>query len=845
MSQFSTSVAVGRVRVVRGPGWSLSAGLLIALALAAVAAFAASPATAPDAEQRAQDAYGKLPLSFVANAGQTDRRVRYYTQDAGFSFYFTDSKAVLAFEKGKRGQALELRFLGANPNAELVAAARRPGRVNYLAGSQHHTNLPTYGRLVYRDLWPGIDMSFRGAGGKLKYEFYLHAGADPDDIRLAYAGAERLSLGAAGSLLIDTPLGALRDAPPTSYQRIGGSRVAVESRYVLAGNHYGFALGRYDRTQPLVIDPSLVYSTYLGGSSLEFGRDNAVDGAGSAYVTGMTDSADFPTTPGAFDASDNPNSDAFVTKLNPGGSTLVYSTYLGGSGQDFGQGIEVDSTGSAYVVGRANAADFPTTPGAFDTVYNGGFFGDAFVAKLSPSGSALLYSTYLGGGGNDQTDAIALDAAGSAYVSGYTDSTDFPTTPGAFDTTLGPAGFTDAFATKLSPGGSSLVYSTYLGGGDPDFGSGIAVDGAGSAYVTGVSDSTDFPTTAGAFDTTHNGDADAFVTKLSASGSAPLVYSTYLGGSDVDAGGAIAVEAGSAYVAGTTESTNFPTTPGAFDTGFNGTSDAFVARLSASGSAPLVYSTYLGGLGLDNGVGIAVGAAGSTYVIGRANSADFPTTPDAFDTTHNGLGDAYVTKLSGSGSAPLQYSTYLGGDRADFAEGIALDSAGGAYVTGTTRSTAFPTTPGAFDTTPSVSDEAFVTKLSFEQPPPCEAKLTISQRGSITAGNGDRASFKGSAQLDGLGGVQGEERYRDRGPVQPIQVRSLELLGATCSADRTRATIFGRASIDRQGSHSLQIDVQDLGEPGTGRDTYRILLDSGYDSGERVLESGNVDIVEG
>ena len=690
--------------------------------------FAQTPSTAlpAGAKRRAADAYAKLPLAFTPNAGQTDHSVRYYAQGAGYTFYFTDHKAVLALQKGHHGQALDLRFVGANPNAKLEAADRGTARVNYLTGSEHHTNLPTYGQLIYRDLWPGIDMVFGGKGGKLNYEFRLRPGAKVSDISLAYAGAQGVSLGAGGALRIHTPLGTLNDARPQTFQRIDGRRVPVDSSYALAGSSYGFSVGHHDRRQPLVIDPSLAYSTYLGGFSFDQGSGIAVDSAGAAYVSGLTVSTDFPTTAGAFDTSYNNTGtfgegDAFVTKLNPAGTGLAYSTYLGGSNIDQGFGIAVDSAGAAYLTGMTFSADFPTTAGAFDTSFNGtDQFPDAFVTKLNPAGTGLAYSTYLGGSLGDQGFGIAVDSAGAAYVTGGTNSTDFPTTAGAFDTSATGSFIGDAFVTKLNAAGSGLAYSTYLAGAGS---SGIAVDSAGAAYVSGVANSTDFPTTAGAFDTSFNGGSfpgDAFVTKLNPAGTG-LAYSTYLGGSLGDRGFGIAVDsAGAAYVTGGTNSTDFPTTAGAFDTSANGGGDAFVTKLNAAGSG-LAYSTYLGGSSGDQGrgcqatvngttCGIAVDSAGAAYVSGDTNSTDFPTTAGAFDTSANGGGDAFVTKLNAAGSG-LAYSTYLGGSMTDAGAGIAIDSTGAAYVTGFTGSTDFPTTAGAFDTSANGGTEAFVSKL--------------------------------------------------------------------------------------------------------------------------------------
>ena len=613
-----------------------------------------SRAAAPQmSEKEALDAYGKLPLSFIPNEGQTDEAVRYYAQGAGYGFFFTKEGARLSFADGEGGgHALDLSFLGANPDATLEARERLSGEVNYLVGddpAKWQKGLPTHGELLYGGLWPGVDMAVRGEGGNLKYEFHLQPGSSVDDVRLGYRGAEGLSVGAGGQLLVQTSLGVLKDAAPVSYQRIGGERVPVESRYTLLkgdGGGYGFAVGAYDPRYPLVIDPGLDYSTFLGGGDGDRGGDIAVRD-GRAYVTGGTRSPDFPTTSGAFDTTHNGLDDAFVTKLNASGSALAYSTYLGGgNADDEGQGIAVDGSGRAYVTGNTSSPDFPTTTGAFDTTLNSN---DAFVSKLNASGSRLAYSTFLGGTSVDLGHDIAVDGSGRAHVTGQTRSADFPTTTGAFDASYN-GGLADAFVSKLNASGSALAYSTFLGGTDStdevDQGLGIAVRN-GTAYVTGESASADYPTTTGAYDTSYNGgSSDVFVTKLNASGSA-LAYSTFLGGTNDDIGWYIAVLDGRAYVTGQTASADYPTTSGAFDRTFNGGTfpgDAFVTKLNASGSA-LAYSTYLGGGNGDQGHGIAVDGSGRAYVTGGTSSPDFPTTTGAFDTTHNGLDDAFVTKL--------------------------------------------------------------------------------------------------------------------------------------------------------------------------------------------------------
>src|SRR5215211_7415324 len=457
----------------------------------------------------AREAFARLPLTFAPNAGQTDDRVRYSTRGSRYGFFFTPAEVALAFtgaddggQAEAGGHSLALTFLGSDPDVAVSGRDRQAGVVNYALGadpSRWHMGLPTFGKVTYRELWPGVEMGFRGNGRRLKYELRLAPGGGLDAVRLAYRGAEGLALGEDGSLRIATPLGMLTDSAPVSYQEIDGRRVPVDSRFVLhGGDRFGFETGSYDDRYPLIVDPGLVYSTFLGGTQGESADDLTLDAAGNAYLTGLTASTDFPTTPGAYDTTySGGQTDAFVAKLNAAGSALVYSTYLGGAATDFGREVVPDSSGNAYITGRTESGDFPTTAGAYDTSFNG--VQDAFVAKLSPAGSALVYSTYLGGTGDDGSTDMVLDGTGAAYVTGEADSADFPTTAGAYDTSLN--GVQDAFVTKLNAAGSALGYSTFLGGADDDGGSGIALDGTGAAYATGSTRSPDFPTTAGAYDT--------------------------------------------------------------------------------------------------------------------------------------------------------------------------------------------------------------------------------------------------------------------------------------------------------------------------------------------------------
>ena len=567
--------------------------------------------------------------------------------------------------------------------------------------------------MLYENVYPGVDLVYYGNQRQLEYDLIVAPGTDPGAISLGIEGAEHVELDPQGNLILHIAGGELRLHKPVLHQEVAGVRQEVAGRYVFRrGNQVSFEVAAYDASQPLVIDPVLVYSTYLGGSdgvggAGDLGRGIAVDAAGNAYVTGQTSSSDFPAA-NPLQPTLRGGVDVFVAKFDPSGSNLIYSTYLGGSGGQIGRGITVDAAGNAYVTGNTASTDFPTA-NPFQATFGGGRT-DNFVTKLNASGSALVYSTYLGGSDFETSQGVAVDSQGNVYVAGSTQSANFPTTTAALDKTLG--GTQDAFITKLNPSGSALAYSTYLGGNSSEEGIGVAVDSFGNAYVAGNTSSTDFPL-AVPFQPALAGGLDGFVTKLNAAGSA-LDYSTYLGGSGSDFVAGIAVDPnGSAYVTGTTRSTDFPAAnpfQPACRFGRDGCIDAFVTKLNAAGSA-LVYSTYLGGGtgqdGSDGGAGIAVDTAGNAYVTGGTVTSDFPVVNPL--QSFGGVGDAFVTTLDPVGST--LFSSYLGGSNSEEGLAIALDSAGNTYVTGFTDSTNFPTTPGAFQSTVH-GEDAFVTKIS-------------------------------------------------------------------------------------------------------------------------------------
>jgi hypothetical protein len=601
-----------------------------------------------------------------------------------------------------------MQFEKANPSPLIEGIERLPGHANFLIGAPRdwRPDVPLYGAVVYRALYPGIDMVYGGQGRDLKSEFVVAPGADPSRIRVRYDGAGSVRIEEDGALAIPVNGRELREQAPSIYQEQSGGRVAVEGRFAVdVDGAVRFVVGDYDVARPLIIDPVLSYSTLLGGSGFDTATSLAVDSAGAAYVAGFTESYNFPTAnpEQSYNAGGN---DVFVAKFNPSGSGLAYCTYVGGSADDRAYGIAVDGNGFAYVTGSTNSGNFPVR-NALQSRLAGGR--NAFVLKLSLAGNSLVFSTYLGGNASDNGNGIALDAGGNAYVVGDTTSTNFPAT----GMQRGNHGGQDAFVAKLSADGSRLLYSTYLGGESNDRGAGIAVDASGSAYITGSTYSADFPV-ASAFQIRNAGGQDAFIARLSADGNS-LLFSTYLGGTGgiaayPEAAQGIALDSqGSAYVTGVTSSADFPLLH-AVQTSRRGSTDAFVTKVNASGA--LIYSTYLGGSGVEVGNAIAVDATGSAYVAGYSYSTDLLVT-NALQAANAGDCDAFLAKLSATGDS-LAYLSYLGGNNSDTATAVALSPSGNVYVAGWTLSTNFPLF-NPYQSANAGSYGAFVTKMIFNQ----------------------------------------------------------------------------------------------------------------------------------
>jgi hypothetical protein len=727
-----------------------------------------SPAVVPPQVPRMDAYFGKIPLNFIPNEGQVDCPAAFYIQGRDKTIYFASEgltfvlrgprESTLAqsdqmpnpagprprktrmFGIGKSGGAgglptgfpserwvVKLDFVGANPEVIPVSLEESGAVISYFKGKPERwrTGLPASSKIVYRELWPGIDLIYYGTVDRMKYEFIVHPGADPSRIKFAYRGAESVTLTEKGRLAIATPVGGFEDDVPVAWQEVEGAHSDVPLAYVLEAKEarpenrmhiYGFDLGWYDRSLPLVLDPAVfVYCGYIGGSGWEKGAGIAVDGSGNAYVTGDTSSieATFPVMVGPDLTYNGDPEDAFVAKVKADGTGLAYCGYIGGGGTDEGKGIAVDASGNAYVTGETSSTDFPVTAGSSLT-YKGDI--DAFVVKVNADGTELVYSGHIGGWNWDTGKGIAVDGSGNAYITGWTYSTDLPVTVGP---DLTHNGSTDAFVAKVNVEGTALVYCGYIGGWANDEGRGIAVDGSGNAYITGRTASDNLPVKVGP-DLAYNGLYDAFVAKVNAAGTG-LVYCGYIGGADDEETYAIAVDiSGNAYVTGCTYSNSFPKKVGPDMTFNGGPTDAFVAKVKADGTG-LAYCGFIGGgpsdrgYGNECGYGIAVDGSGNAYVTGITDSteATFPVTVGP-DLTYNGLDEAFVAKVKADGTG-LAYCGYIGGENNEYGSGIAVDGSGNAYITGQTDSTeaTFPVTVGPDLTyNGSLDYDGFVAKIS-------------------------------------------------------------------------------------------------------------------------------------
>ncbi|MFN8546959.1 MAG: SBBP repeat-containing protein [Candidatus Eisenbacteria bacterium] len=613
---------------------------------------------------------------FIENVGQLDPQVRYVVSGPSAALYLTDDGVVL----NTKGSVVRTRIVGESSHAWFESRDPRPERCHFFLGSEPsawRANVEAYSEIVQHDLWPGIDLVYRAEDDRIEVTLAVAPGADPSVIRFAREGADPAHPGLLPSL----------------------SGVAID----LAS---GESAERNDPSR-------LTVSTFLGGSSDEIGWSSAVDSDGNVFVVGLTISSQFPSTVGAYDPSYNGFGDVFVSKFSPAGN-LLWSSFLGGTSTnfDYGYAVAIDANGQPIVTGYTFSADFPTTQGAYDRAHHPA--ADAFVAKLSANGSQLLWSTFLGGDSNDIGYSVALDSAGRPVVGGRTLSNDFPLTNGVAQPY--PAGEEDGFLAKLSSDGSTLAWSTYFGGELYDGIEEVALDVEDHPVVLGFTASNFFPTTPGVQDESWNGGLyDAFVAQFTADGHA-LGWSRYLGGSEADYGTALALDAsGNVFVAGQTESADFPVSAGAYDESWNGGgADAFVAKL-AGANGDLDWGTFLGGsIGYyEIAFGVGVLDDGSVVVAGSTPSADFPVTANAFDTSQNGGSDVFLARVSAGGN-DLVWSSLLGGGLDDYAYDLVLASNQEAWITGSTASSGFPTTFGAYDRVYNGGDsDVYLSRLRF------------------------------------------------------------------------------------------------------------------------------------
>ncbi|MBN1106060.1 MAG: SBBP repeat-containing protein, partial [Deltaproteobacteria bacterium] len=676
-----------------------------------------------------------LQVPFIANEGQVAGDVRYYAKTFGGTLFVTrhgemvyslpehssppgrgpERDGTSPKDQERRGWVLKERLLGALKPV-IQGNDRAETRVNYFIGndrSRWKCDIPSYNEVSFGEVYEGISLKLRAYGNNVEKVFKVRPGFRPETIKFAVKGALFLTIGEKGRLEVETGLGTVAFSTPVAYQEKEGKREYVQIAYSLGHEGYGFSVDNYDKTLPLVIDPMLA-STFLGGSGTDWSHSLALDGSGNVYVKGSTTSADFPFTAGAYDGGHNGAEDIFISKLNPDLTLLLVSTYIGGSGQERPGGLAIDGAGNVYIAGTTLSGNYPTTAGAYDTTYAGGW--DSYISKLNSGLNTLLASTFIGGSGNDdEVYALVLDVSNSRlYVTGKNFLGGYPTTAGAYDTAFN--GSNDIIVSRLDLNLTTLQASTYIGGSSQDIGAGIALDSAGNVIIFGKSESSNYPTTTGAYDQTHNGNWDLVVSKLNAD-LTTLQASTYIGGSATDAqltGGSLVLDSSNnVCVAGCPSSSNYPTTAGAYDQTHNGGEDAVISILSPDLSS-LQASTFLGGSGQDRATTPIIDSTGNVYVFGYTTSTGFPTTPGAYDTVFGGSYDIFISRLS-SDLTTLQASTFVGGSGADDAYhgDLLLDGSGHVYITAGTGSADFPTTAGAYDTTHNGGGyDVFVSKLT-------------------------------------------------------------------------------------------------------------------------------------
>ncbi|MFN9337858.1 MAG: SBBP repeat-containing protein [Candidatus Kapaibacterium sp.] len=671
----------------------------------------------------------KNTLSYIQNNGQWSKDVLFVVRTSSLDMWITENGVVYdqfeIIEKDKkvqrkspndsrefsrRGHVVKVLHTDKTHSSfRSVGIRKLPVAYSYIKSNETF-EAQSFESVRLDNIVDGIDVVYYTDNNVPRYDYIVKPFANPKSLRLNVEGAISISANSKDNLTLKTSLGEIQQHGLFVYQNIGNSKKKIECSFSVShDNTISFNLGEYDVSKPLIIDP-LVFSTYIGGSSFETGNGIALDASGNIYVTGTTQSTNFPTVSGSYDVSANGSTDIFVSKFNASGTTLLYSTYIGGSNNDQSNDIAVDGSGNVYITGFTKSTNFPVTSGIFQNSYGGGS-DDIFVTKLNSTGTSLVYSTFIGGSDQDIARGLALDASGNVFITGTTKSTNYDITSGVFQNTI--AGDGDVFVTKVNSTGAALLYSTYIGGTALDDANDIVIDGSGNAYITGYAVSTNYDVTAGVYQMAFGGSfffGDAFVTKVNPTGSA-LVFSTYLGGFDDDFGQGIAIDASNnVYITGYTYSNNYDL-QSAFQSALSGTTDAVVTKLNSTGTA-LLYSTYIGGSDEDVGFAISVNSNNQAIICGGTWSTDYDITSGSFQTTNNGNYECLVTMFSSAGNT-LSYSSYFGGTVYDAAKNICLDNGGNPYITGSTESTNFDITSGVYQTTFAGGSDAFVTKFGI------------------------------------------------------------------------------------------------------------------------------------
>lgn len=804
----------------------LSLRLTLSLPFVLLLSTAVHAQTGAVGESRTRDS--KTPtgrtMAFIENRGQWNQEARFLLRSPEADLWICrdeirydihpTSRTIAPETPGKVGQRSEgrtaghvvtMQFEGALTTAEPRGELPLQERYNYLHGNSPGrwvTDVPLYRSTRIDGLYEGVDAIFRPDHGNVRYDLTLHPGARPESIRIRYRGYDAIEVTPEGDLTLSVGGREVRNDGLYAYQQIDGTEHPVPCAFrVMGDGSVGFTLGAYDPTRTLVIDP-LIHSTFLGGEGNDDGSGLAVASDGTEYVSGWSTSPNFPTTPGTYDSLQNGDYDLFVARFDAEGEELLAVTYLGGDRDDRPHAIVAAEEVGVYLCGHTDSENFPTTEGAYSRTSAGGR--DGFVALFNADLTTLEYSTYIGGGDDDEALALAIGPDGAQYICGTTTSPDFPTSPDAYIHTWNNGqNDVESFVTKLSAGGTTLVYSTFLGGTSGDGANGIAVDQDGNAYVTGQTSSSDFPTTAEAFDRNSHGNTDAFATKLNGSGS-DLIYSTYLGGSGDDWANAITVNSnGNAYVCGYTRSLDYPHTESAHDTTWNGNTDGFVTKLGVDGQA-LAFSTFIGGTQGDNVTGIALDDRSDAYICGGTYSPDFVS--DGNDPNYKGGAEAFLVKLTSNGR-DVTYRAILGGTDDDFAFGIVLANNGlQAYLCGTTRSSDFPTTAQAYDTSFNGFVDVFLAKLTVDDP-----RLGVDDHGER---NGTVHCSAVPNPTTGTIRIAVELPEEDHGTVEVIL---FDLCG----------NVAGRTTADAPSTTIMELPTEDL---ASGVYYYRVRID-GVDRG--------------